>query len=202
MALGSERLHVVGIGGTLRASSTSAWALERALNAAGRAGATTDLLTLNEFRLPIYEPGKALDEYEPIVGEFISRVRRADAMVWSTAAYQGTLAGVTKNAIDFFQFLSDSEPPFLQNRVVGLAATAGGDIAAVNAINAMLHSVTSLRGTPAPLFVAIPQAHNVFDKRGNILDKKWADRLDQLGWLVVDHASRFHPARIELALGA
>lgn len=202
MTLGNGRLHVVGMGGTLRANSTSGWALERALNAAERAGATTDLLTLNEWRLPLYEPGKALEEYEPIVAEFIARVRQADAMIWSTAAYQGSLVGATKNAIDFFQFLSDNNPPYLQDRVVGLLATAGGDIAGVNAINAMVHSVTSLRGTVAPLFVPIPQAHTVFDKRGNMLDQKWAERLDQLGRLVVEIASKLHPAPIELALGA
>ncbi len=202
MALGTEPLHIVGIGGTLRPNSTSGWAVERALRAAEAAGASTDLLTLNEFRLPMYEPGKALDEYDPIVAEFIARVRRADAMIWSTAAYQGSLAGATKNAIDFFQFLSDNDPPYLQDRVVGLTATAGGDIAAINAINAMIHSVTSLRGTVAPLFVAIPQAHTVFDQHGRILNQKWADRLDQLGRLVVEHGSKFHPAPIELELGA
>lgn len=202
MALGNGRLHIVGMGGTLRANSTSGWALERALRAAEAAGASTDLLTLNEFRLPMYEPGKALEEYDPLVAEFIARVRRADAMIWSTAGYQGSLVGATKNAIDFFQFLSDNDPPYLQDRVVGLTATAGGDIAAINAINAMIHSVTSLRGTVAPLFVAIPQAHAVFDRRGNILNQKWVDRLDQLGRLVVEHASKFHPVAIELELGA
>ena len=36
-------VHVVGIGGTLRESSTSRWALERALAAAEGEGATTTL---------------------------------------------------------------------------------------------------------------------------------------------------------------
>jgi FMN reductase len=55
-------LKVVGIGGTLREGSTSLGALRRALAASEEAGAEVELLDLNELRLPMYEPGKPLDE--------------------------------------------------------------------------------------------------------------------------------------------
>ena len=197
MALEQQHLHIVGIGGTLRSESTSRSALERALQSAASTGATTDLLDLNSYNLPMYVPDKELEEYGPNVQHFIDRVRTADAMIWSTGGYHGTLAGVTKNALDFLEFLAHDERPYLHQRVVGLIATAGGELAAVNAVNAMVHVVHALRGTAAPLFVAIPGSHRVFDEAGNVVEKKWATRLDQLGKLVVEMAVRGQ----ELAIG-
>jgi FMN reductase len=89
------------------------------------AGATTELLDLRELALPTYEPGKALEEYGENVERLVEAMRDADAMLWSTTAYHGTLAGATKNALDFAQFLARDERPYFQDKTVGLVATAG-----------------------------------------------------------------------------
>lgn len=188
------RLKVVGVGGTLRRGSTSLGALRRALKSAEDAGAETELLDLRELRLPMYEPGLRLEEYGPEVKRFVEAVRGADALLISTAAYHGTLAGVTKNALDFAQFLSRDERPYLDGKVVGLVSTAGGDQAAVNANAAMTHVVHSLRGIVAPLMVAIPRTWQHSDADGEITDDAHGARLDGLGQLVVELADRFRPA--------
>ena len=182
--------HVVGIGGTLRDGSTGLRALEEALTAAEEAGATTELLDLRELDLPMYEPGKPLEKYGANVKKLVEAMRSADAMVWSTAAYHGTLAGVTKNALDFAQFMARDEKPYLQDKVVGLIATAGGGMAAVNATNAMVNVVHALRGVAAPLSVTVTQSWRAFDDEGNISDKGVAGRLESLGKLVVEMAAK------------
>jgi len=186
------RLRVVGIGGTLREGSSSLGALRRALSAAGEAGADTEILDLRKLGLPMYEPGRPLDGYGENVARFVEEVRGADALLVSTAAYHGTLAGVTKNALDFAQFLARDERPYLQDRVVGLISTAGGDMAATNATRALVDVVHSLRGVAAPLVVAIPQAWRHADENGDITDERYAGRLDKLGRLVVEMAGRLH----------
>ena len=183
--------HVVGIGGTLRDDSTGLRALEEALRSAEEAGATTELLDLRELDLPMYEPGKPLEEYGEGVERLVEAMRGADAMLWSTAAYHGTLAGATKNALDFAQFLAWDERPYLQDRVVGLISTSGGGMAAVNAINAMIHVVHALRAVAAPLSVTVQQSRKVFDEQGEIRDPETARRLERLGRLVVETAVRF-----------
>ena len=65
---------VVGIGGTLRENSAS-------LGAAEDAGAEVELLDLNVLRLPMYEPGRPLDEY----GENVRRLVGADEIVGAVA---------------------------------------------------------------------------------------------------------------------
>jgi NAD(P)H-dependent FMN reductase len=87
------RLRVVGTGGTLREGSTSLGALRRALSAAAEAGAEVELLDLRELRLPMYEPGRPLDDYDPEVWRFIEAVRKADALALSTAPTTGGSTG-------------------------------------------------------------------------------------------------------------
>ncbi|HZY66260.1 MAG: NAD(P)H-dependent oxidoreductase [Actinomycetota bacterium] len=184
------RLNVVGIGGTLRENSTSLGALMRVLQAAEEAGADTELLDLRDLDLPMYVPGKKLDEYGENVERFLEDIREADALVISTAAYHGTLAGVTKNALDFAQFLARDERPYLDGKVVGLVSTAGGEQAAANATGALVNVVHALRGIVAPLMVPIPKAWRLSDDQGNITDENYGGRLDKLGELLVDLALR------------
>ncbi|MGB3633378.1 MAG: NAD(P)H-dependent oxidoreductase [Rubrobacteraceae bacterium] len=185
-----ENFHVVGIGGTLRENSTSLGALKRVLQAAEEDGAHTELLDLRELNLPMYVPGKSLQEYDENVGRFLESVRESDALVIGTAAYHGTLAGVTKNALDFIQFLSRDESPYLDGKVVGLVATAGGDQAATNATGALVNVVHALRGLVAPLMVPIPKSWQISDEEGNITDENYGGRLDRLGGLLVNLSSR------------
>jgi FMN reductase len=190
VTLTDRKPHVVGIGGTLRDGSTGLRALEEALVAAEEAEATTELLDLRELDLSMYEPSKPLEEYGKSVERLVAAMRGADAMLWSTAAYHGTLAGVTKNALDFAQFMARDEKPYLQDRVVGLVATAGGGMAAVNAINVMVNVVHALSGVVAPLSVPVTQSWRVFDDEGNIRDDGVARRLESLGRLVVEMATK------------
>jgi FMN reductase len=188
MTFREGRLKVVGIGGTLREGSASLGALRRALAAAGEAGAETGFLDLRELDLPMYKPGRSLEEYGPGVGRLVGELRGADAVLISTAAYHGTLASVTKNALDFAQFLSGGEHPYLDGKVVGLISTAGGEQAGANAAGAMVHVVHALRGVVAPLVVSIPKAWQRADGSGNVTDEVYGGRLDALGELVVDLA--------------
>ena len=190
MTTTDKKLHVVGIGGTLREGSRGLLALEEALQATEEAGAKAELLDLRELDLPMYEPGKPLEEYGENVRELVEAMRGADALLWCTAAYHGTLAGLTKNALDFAQFLARDERPYLQDKVVGLIATASGGMGAVNAINAMVSIIHALRGVAAPLSVPVTQSWKAFDEKENICDEGVAGRLESLGRLVVEMAAK------------
>ena len=205
LAFGDGALKVVGIGGTLRDGSTSLGALRRALAASDEAGAEIELLDLNELKLPMYEPQKPLREYGNNVWRLVEAMREADALLLSTASYHGTLAGVTKNALDYAQFLGKEEHPYFDGKVVGLISTAGGEQAATNANAAMVHAVHALRGIVAPLMVGIAKAWQHTDDNGDITDDSYGRRLDDLGGLVVKLAEKFQteaPARRVEPVGA
>jgi FMN reductase len=188
-------LKIVGIGGTLRDNSRSRVALEVALRAAEGEGASTVLLDLNKLRLPFYEPYKDLDEFGENVKYFVETTGAADGLIISTGAYHGTIAGVTKNALDFCELLEDSNPSYWTNKAVGAIAVAGGTLDASHVITALTHVTHALRGTAISYAVAIPQGKHVFDfdANGIITDEKWRQRLDRLGKLTVEMARKMRP---------
>lgn len=183
---------VVGVGGTLRERSTSRAALRRALAAAARAGAQTRLLDLGALALPIYNPDRSLPDHGEHAVRLVTALRAADALLLSTAAYQGTIAGVTKNALDFAEFLAGEDPPYLDGKVVGLIATAAGASAAPQAIAAMVHAAHALRAIVAPFAVPIPGAGRLLDAAGGIGAEPYGRRLDELGRMVVRLARQLH----------
>jgi hypothetical protein len=79
--------------------------------------------------------------------------------------------------LDFTQFLGRDDRPYLEDRVVGLISTAGGDRAAANTTDAMVHVVHALRG-----------AWKRFDDEWNVTDEGFGERLGRRGRLVVDMA--------------
>ena len=104
----------------------------------------------------------------------------------------GTLVGVTKNALDFMQFLARDERHYLEGRVVGLISTSGGERAAANTTDAMVHVVHALRGRVAPSMVTITRAWRSSDGEGNITDETHGKRLVKLGGLVVEMADNLN----------
>lgn len=198
MSTSPSLIRVVGIGGTLRENSTSLWALQRSLEAARNAGASTELLDLRRLDLPMFQPDWLVSDYGENVQHFVKIASHADAFIISTGAYHGSLAGVTKNALDYFEYLSDAPTPYLENKPVGLIATASGEIANVNSINAMVHVVHSLRGFALPLSAPIHDSKKAFDAEGNVIHAKYATRLDKIGTLVVETAQRHHNHRAKM----
>ena len=78
----TDRLKVVGLGGSLAQHSTSLAALRIALEGAVEAGATAELLDIKELSLPMYDPA---NENPP---DSVRRmcVRSMKQMAWSGAA--------------------------------------------------------------------------------------------------------------------
>lgn len=189
-----SRPLVVGIGGSMRPGSTTLAALERALAAAAFAGARTDLLDVRALSLPMYEPDLPLSAFGDNAVRLVDAVRRADALLFAAPAYQGTLAGVVKNAIDYLQFLADDDPPYLTGKVAGLIATADGGQAAPNAVAALVHAAHALRAVVAPFTISIPRAWSLLDAEGEIAADPWGRRLDALGQQVADLAAVLRPA--------
>lgn len=186
----NEQVRILGIGGTLAEKSTSLASLKKALSAAEKAGAVVTLLDLRELDLPMFVPGKPLEAYGENVKRLVESARNADAMIWSTGAYNGSMAGSFKNAMDFLVFLKQGGQSFLENRVVGLIAASAGDQASINTIRAMTDVAHSLRAVVSPLSVPLHFAAKKVDVETGAVDEAAAARLDLLGTMVADLAVR------------
>lgn len=171
------RIRIVGVGGSLAATSASLTALKVALEGAAAAGADTEVLDLRALDLPMFLPTAVPPE---AVARFCNAVYAAHGLLWSSPLYNGTVSGAFKNAIDWLHLLSDRQPPYLTNKVVGLIGTAGG-VHALQAVNTMEFITRSLRAWAVPLVLPIPRASEVFGADGGVRDPRVADQLRSLG---------------------
>src|SRR3954468_24277775 len=183
----SRELTVVGLGGSMRAGSTSLAALQAAMEGAAASGARTTLLNLRELDLPMYSPEHGIP---PAAVRLSEASGTADAMIWSSPTYQGSIGGALKNALDWMILLGDRAPAYLTNKPIGLVATAGG-VQGLQSINAMEFSVRALRGWAVPLVLAVAQSHQVFDPEGRVADEAVHQQLRALGAEVARAAAQF-----------
>jgi FMN reductase len=184
----AKEIKVAGLGGSLAVPSSSLAALKIALEGAAAAGAQTELLDIRELNLPMYAPGETT--LPRSVERLCRTVHEADGLLWSSPLYHGTISGSFKNALDWLQLLSDREPAYLTDKVVGLISTAGGT-QGLQAVNTMEFVVRALRGWAVPLVIPIPQAWRVFDKEGHTQDAKVNEQLHSLGREVTRAARQF-----------
>ena len=183
----NERISVVGIGGSLTAQSSSLAALKIALEGAAEGGARTEIFDIRALDLPMYSPD--LRDIPKSVHRLCDSVHGAAGLLWSSPLYHGTISGSFKNALDWFQLLSDRKPAYLTDKVVGLISTAGGT-QGLQAVNTMEFVVRALRGWAVPLVIPIPQAWRVFDREG-LHDETVSEQLHALGREVTRAAKQF-----------
>ena len=178
---------VIGIGGSLRAGSTSLAALRVALDGAASAGAGTQLVAIRDLDLPLYTPEHAPPDAARTLAE---SVYRCDALVWSSPTYHGSVSGAFKNVLDWLILLAVREPPYLSNKPIGLVSTAGG-VQGLQSINSMDFIVRALRGWAVPLVLPVAQSWQSFDPDGQLKDESIAAQLRALGGEVVRAARQF-----------
>lgn len=147
---------VVGLGGTLRTSSSSEAALRIALDAAESAGARTDLFGAAELAsLPMYDPERTVSWQAQ---RLVDALRVADGVIVASPGYHGSISGLVKNALDYVEELRDDERPYFSGRSVGCITTAYGWQAAVTTLQTLRSIIHALRGWPTPLGAAINSA--------------------------------------------
>lgn len=147
-------MKLVALGGSLREQSLSAAALRAGVEIAASLGANTQLLDLRLLGLPTYLPDAPVEAYHPDCRpqllHFVQAVRDADAMLWATPTYHGSMSGAFKNAIDYMQMLAQEPRPYLQGKAVGLISV--GDASPFASMTSCVHE---LRAWLAPTRVVL-----------------------------------------------
>jgi FMN reductase len=185
----SGAAKIVGLGGSLAASSRSLTALRLAATAAEDAGAEVTIFELRDLDLDFYAPGR---EPAPQALMFADAVHEAHGLLLSSPMYHGTISGSFKNALDWLELLAHRDPPYLTDKVVGLIGMASG-VQGLQAVNTLEFVVRSLRGWAIPLVIPI-SARQAFDPEGRIVDERVIAQLRALGHEVAEICLRRRPA--------
>jgi FMN reductase len=182
-------VHIVGIGGTTRESSSTEHALRIALVAADEAGATTTLFSGPDLaKLPMYAPQHP--ERVETAQRLVAELRRADGVIMASPAYHGSISGLVKNALDYTEDMRDDERAYLAGRACGVVATGYGWQGVVATLQTLRQIVHALRGYPTPLGAGINSLECKFDQDGRTDDPKALFQLQTVGREVVDLAGQ------------
>ncbi|MEB3371374.1 NADPH-dependent FMN reductase [Saccharopolyspora mangrovi] len=177
---------IVGLGGTLRESSSSERALRHALAAAAGQGARTKLFAGQALDLPMYTVDRS--GRTPAAIALVDALAQADGVIIATPGYHGGISGLVKNALDYVEDLRDHAPPYLDGRAIGCIVCAYGWQATTTTLVSLRSTVHALRGWPTPLGVAINSAQTIFDDAGQVVDDQCARHLTALSSQVLDFA--------------
>ena len=188
VAGGGRKPNIVGIGGTIRAGSSTETALICSLKRAEALGAQTTLFG-GEFlaRLPQFDPRPAEPTPEQLA--LAAAVRAADGFIIASPGYHGSISGVVKNALDTLEITARDETPYFHGRPVGAVVTAYGWQATGSTLMALRSIIHAMRGWPTPFGAALNSTAGLFDEAGACRDPKDAWALDTIAEQVMEFAS-------------
>jgi NAD(P)H-dependent FMN reductase len=173
----SEHPHVAGLCGSLRDESYTRMALRHALREAGEFGATTTLIDLREYELPVFD---ANDQTVGDASRLRTELRQADAVVLGSPMYHGSYAAPLKNALDYSGFDE------FENTTVGLLGVSGGKFP-TGAVEHLRSVCRALNAWVIPHQAVVPNAASQFDNDA-FVDEDMADRVAVLGQRTVEYA--------------
>jgi FMN reductase len=180
---------IVGIGGTLRPSSSTEHIVSVVLKNAQLSGASTQLFAGEDLNLPMYMPNHASRCDRAVA--LISALRKADAIVVGSPGYHGSVSGLVKNALDYIEDMATDETPYLEGRAVACVATGAGWQGANSALHALRNIVHALRGWPTPLGIALNTREPLFTEDGRCLQAGAVELMKVMATQLVTFAQRF-----------
>jgi FMN reductase len=184
---------VVGLGGTLRADSSTERALRHSLEQVEAQGGRTKVYAGPDIDLPMYAPHEL--ERTPKAVELVESLRAADAVIVASPGYHGAVSGLVKNALDYFEDLRQDSRVYLDNTPWGCITCAYGWQAAVGTLGQLRVIGHALRAWPTPLGVAINSADPVWDQSGQLVDTAVKGQLEMLAGQVLTFALERRGAR-------
>jgi FMN reductase len=170
-----EQIRITGICGSLRPGSYTRMALEVALRGARETGTEATLVDLRDYQLNFCDGKENESGYPKDVFRLREEVKRAPGLILGTPEYHGGVSGVLKNALDLMGFEE------LEGKMIGLIGVSGGALGAVHALGHLRTVGRALHAWVIPEQVAIAEAWNVFDEKGNLKNSELEKRLLQLG---------------------
>jgi len=161
---------VVAICGSLRDRSHTRKALRVALEAAEDEGASTELIDLREWDLPVFDADDEDAGDAAVLGE---RVRLGDTLLLGTPMYHGSYASPLKTALDYCGFDE------FEKKTVGLLGVAGGSFP-ITALEHLRSVCRALDCWVIPHQAAVPRAASQFAD-GELTDDRVRERVQTLG---------------------
>jgi chromate reductase len=169
-------MKVLGISGSLRHGSYNTMLLDNAPVA---------LEVWEELKaIPPYDEDDDVEPAPPAVARMRAAVAGADAILFATPEYNGSIPGQLKNAIDWLS--RPRATSALRNKPVAVVGASSGAFGAVWA-QAELRKVLATAGARVVEGdVVVGHAHEHFDEQGRLTDENLREQLGEVVHALID----------------
>lgn len=132
-------------------------------------------LSLKDFDIPLYDGDLEAKEGMPDGALKLKKLFiEASGIYIASPEYNGAFSGALKNAIDWISRPNQKNELILwafRNKNAAISSATAGKFGGINGMNALRLMLSNIGINVIPNQLAIPEAHNVLDAEGNIIDK-------------------------------
>lgn len=131
--------------------------------------ASTEVLDLNDYELPIFSEDKEIEIGQPeLAKQFLEKIKQSDAVMISFAEHNGSYSAAYKN---IFDWCSRINPKVYQNKPMVLLATSPGKGGGANVLSTAMNSIPHFDGIIKGSF-SLPSFYDNFDIENNVVSNE------------------------------
>lgn len=172
-------MQILAVSGSLREDSYNTSLLRELRNTLASTHDWTELDPALTRQLPAFDADEEVAHANhPAVMDARERFARADAVIFATPEYNGSIPGGLKNLLDWLSRPFDSNP--LRNSPVAVLSASDGQFGAVWANNDLRRVLTTMGARMLERQIAVPMAHLQFDELGRLRNEGTKDQLAAL----------------------
>lgn len=179
-----KKPRILVFGGSLRAESYNQKLATIAADAARDAGAEATLVTLRDFRMPLFDEDLESEEGMPENAQKLKALfAEHDGLIIASPEYNSTITAALKNAIDWVsRATSPDEAPLsvLSGKSAAIIAASPGGYGGSRGLAALRPFLVNIGIFVMPDQVTVAKAYEAFDAEGGLIDPAQSDAVKSL----------------------
>lgn len=166
--------RILVFGGSLRADSYNQKLAAIAAAGAREAGADVTLISLRDYRLPLFDQDLEEAEGKSDAAKKLKELfLNADGFIIASPEYNSGITAALKNAIDWVSRADSSdEPPLLafKGKSAAILSASPGGYGGARSLAQFRPLLENISVTVLPEQISVPKAYDAFDADGNLAD--------------------------------
>lgn len=169
-----KKPRILVFSGSLRAESYNQKLATIAAAGAREAGGEVTLISLRDYRMPIFDEDLEAAEGMPDTAKKLKELFAAnDALIIASPEYNSTITAALKNAIDWVsrETTPDEKPlSALSGKSAAILSASPGGYGGSRSLTQLRPFLENIHITVLPDQVSVPKAYEAFDPDGNLSD--------------------------------
>ena len=166
--------RILVFGGSLRAESYNQKLASIAAEGAREAGAEVTLISLRDFRMPLFDEDLEASEGMPEAAQKLKALFASnDGLIIASPEYNSTITAALKNAIDWVsRATSPDEKPLsvLSGKSAAILSASPGGYGGARSLAQLRPFLENIHITVLPDQVSVAKAYEAFDGDANLVD--------------------------------